>query len=286
MRKLWAAIEYIYFKILITLKIRKLAIEDAGKDDSNTDFVKLRDSYIFFGPPAREKDRKYYNLLPSRVKKTLPFSSYSIAADIIIRYIRGGLKLGGPKKEAFYHVKKDDSVAEMGAFRGYYCLYLSNRIGPNGKLIAIEPQEDNLFYLRKNIEANALSNVYIVPKGVWKDKDTLTFKRNEDDFQSSSIDLNYNNSEDYKMDVDSLDNILMEHNVNHINFMVIQLNGAELEALEGLKRFAPENIAIAARYKKDGVLASTLIREHLEDKDYTVTIRSRDYIFGSKNTAH
>jgi FkbM family methyltransferase len=282
MIKALSALEYIYYRVVITLSIKYLDIEKAGSDERGTDYVKLRNGYIFFGPPSVTRDRKYYRLLPAKIRKGLPFSSYAIALDIIIRYKRGGLKLGGPAKESFYKIKQGDHVAEMGAFRGYFCMYMAQQVGPRGRVLAIEPLESNIFYLKKNIEANGLANVSIIQKGVWKEKDVLTFKRNDDDYQSSSIDLSYKDAETYQMNVDSLDNILEQEELDRMDFMVIQLNGAELEALEGLTKILPNHVAIAARYKKDGHIASTLIRDHLQAKNYRVRIRNRDYIFGTK----
>ena len=59
--------------------------------------------------------------------------------DILTRHIQGGLKLGGPKKQLYYKVNSGDFVAEMGAFRGYYCMMLAKQVGSNGRVIAIEP---------------------------------------------------------------------------------------------------------------------------------------------------
>ena len=285
MNKIFSSLKYIFFRILITYGIKNLNIEKAGRDD-NTCYVKIRNGYIFYGSEARKKDYKYYCLLPKKIRAILPFSCYTIAMDIIIRNIRGGLKLGGPRKEKFYQVKSGDIVAEMGAYRGYYCMYLSKQVGPGGRVIAIEPLESNLHFLKKNIDSNNLTNVTIIPKGVWKKSDTLTFRRSEDDYQSSSIRLNYEEADEFQVKVDSLDTIFREQKLDKIDFTIIQLNGAELEALEGLDTYQPMNMAIAARYSKGEIPVSKLIKRHLEAKHYRVTISARDYVFAKKEAYH
>lgn len=279
MHKYFRAIEFIYYRLLLTRKIRKLLIEEAGKDAEGIYFVKLKDDFIFYGPEAREKDKKYFNLLPHSIKTILPWECYGIALDIVTRYFGGGLKLGGPKKQLRYTVRPGDKVAEMGAFRGYYGLRLAKQVGNSGVVVAIEPVESNLFYLRKNVEANKLSQVKIIPKGVWKEKTVLTFQREKGDYQSSSLDIKYNNADEFQVKVDSLDNILNDSGIAHIDFMIIQLNGVELEALEGLTTDKPANLAIAARYTKGGQLAAGLIKKHLVKKGYKVKIVNRDYVF-------
>lgn len=282
MFKLFSSLEYIYYKLLVTRSIAKLDIAGAGTDADQMHYVTLQNGFTFYGPETRGKEKKYYNLLPARIKGALPFCCFAIASDIIIRYIRGGLKLGGPAKETFYKVKPGDVAAEMGAYRGYFCMYMAEKIGPEGKVIAIEPLPDNLRFLQKNVEVNNLKNIHIVANGVWNKKDVLTFQRSAGDFQSSSIDLNYKNGLDYQMEVDTLDHIIPESGVARVDFMIIQLNGAELEALEGLNNILPDNIAIAARYKKEGVVAAKLIGKQLAEKGYTVKILKRDYLFAHK----
>lgn len=272
-------IEFIYYRIQLTRKIRKLEIQKAGKDAGGICFIKLKNDFIFYGPETRAKDIKYYKLLPKRIKFVIPGECYGIALDILTRYVGGGLKLGGPSKQSKYKVKAGDKVAEMGAFRGYYCMYLAKQVEKSGVVVAIEPLESNLFYLKKNIEANQLTQVIIIPKGVWKERSVMTFQREKSDYQSSSMDLQYNNAEEFQVEVDSLDNMLKESGITHIDFMIIQLNGVELEALEGLTSDKPSNLAIAARYKKNGLHAAALIRKHLEHKNYKTEIIDRDFVF-------
>lgn len=272
-------IKYIWNRILLARKVSKLKIESAGIDYDEIPFVKLKDGPVFFGLKSSPKDKKYYNLLPASQKSVLPFESFLVANDIVIRYFEGGLMLGGPHKELFYKTKAGDSVAEMGAYMGHYTIYLSEKVGKNGKVIAIEPMPDNLNILRKNIAENKLDNVIIVPKGVWKEKDEMTFHRKKGDHQSGSVELNYKNDDTVKIPVDSLDNILQEQKIDHINFMLIQLNGVEPEALEGLTKYKPNHIAIAARYTKNNKPAAQLISDTLLKRNYKSKIIKRDFVF-------
>ncbi len=246
-------------------------------------YVKLLKGFYFYGPAAKPKDKKYYQLLAAETKKKLPFECYQIALNILIRFDEGGLKLGGPEKEKCYTVKPGDMVAEMGAFRGYYSMYLSRQVGETGNVVAIEPVKDNLRYLEKNIKKNDLKNVIIVPKGVWSKKTTLTFSQRSEDFQSASIDMNYSDAKMLSIEVDTLDNILAKTNTDKINQMIIQLNGAEHEALKGLSEIKPYNFAIAARYNPGNQNVAEEIRKHLTDLGYKCTLVKGKYIFASRN---
>ena len=270
--------ENIFYKIKLLFYINKLKIEDTGKDEKGI-YVKLKNGKYFYGIPTRQKLRKYYSLLSPKNKKVISFNSFQTVYDIIIRYYKRGLKLGGPEKEMFYKLKEGDIVAEMGAYMGYYTLYLSEKVGNRGKIVAIEPLPDNLEYLRNNIIKNNIENVSIVPKGVWKEKDKLTFFQDKDDHQSASLILDKKNKTD--IDVDSLDNILKDSDIDNVDFMIIQLNGVEYEALLGLTKIKPKSISIAARYDSDKIKASEKIKELLEQRNYDVKIVKKDYIFAS-----
>jgi len=262
-------------------KILTLNIEKAEIDNDGDPFVKLVNGFYFYSIKTVPGEYKYYSLLPQDVKNQLPVECYHTALDIIIRYIEGGLKFRGPRKEEFYSVKKGDVIAEMGAYMGHYSLYLSEKIGVNGKLIAIEPMPDNLRILKKNIVANNIKNTIIVPLGIWKEKALLSFSRKKNDTQSGSVFLTHHDEEIMELSVDTLDNILSEQKIKEINFMIVQLNGVEIEALEGMKEFTPNNLSIAARYSKKGKSAVDIISGKLSLRGYQIHIRDKNFLYAN-----
>lgn len=68
-----------------------------------------------------------------------------------------------------------DLVFEIGSNIGQYTLWLSEKVGSSGEVIAVEPDNDNLVWLRKNIDFNACQNVTILPMAVSDKEGTLTF---------------------------------------------------------------------------------------------------------------
>jgi FkbM family methyltransferase len=279
MRKILQSADYLYNKIRIIKKINDLSIIKAGLDADETPYVQLENKLYFYGLRSSDKDLKYYRLLLNKTKEILPFSCFRVAQDIVIRYYEGGLRLGGPKKEQYYKAKPADIIAEMGAYQGFYTMYLAQKAGKYGTVIAIEPFEENILLLRKNISNNKLSNVIIVTRGVWKEKTELIFYREKEDMQSGSIKLTNRNKNKIVIPVDSLDNILRENGIDKVNFMIIQLNGAEKEAIQGMTNYKPLNITIAARYKseKESVVGS--LETILRNRNYRVNILKRHYIY-------
>jgi len=216
-----------------------------------------------------------------QLKRDINYLSYELLTEAFTyRYFNPGLS-----EERFYDIQPGDVVAEMGAYMGYYCLRLSEKVGKTGQVIAIEPIPENIAILRKNISDNNLSNVQIVPKGVWRQKDQLPFQQRSTDNQSGSVYLQYDENENHLLEVDSLDNILAASEVPNVNFMVIQLNGAELEALQGLTQFRPEHLAIAVRYGADTQSDIPEITVLLQKRGYQVKVVEKKFVFAQHEQA-
>lgn len=60
-------------------------------------------------------------------------------------------------------LKPGDHVLDIGANIGLYSLYFSRAVGESGRVIAFEPDPDNLALLKLNLERNECKNVEIVP---------------------------------------------------------------------------------------------------------------------------
>ncbi len=60
-------------------------------------------------------------------------------------------------------VKPGDCALDVGANIGLYSLHLSRAVGPEGRVIAVEPDPDNLALLKANLEANDCKNVTVLP---------------------------------------------------------------------------------------------------------------------------
>ena len=261
-------------------KINLLDIRNSGVDDEGDPFVGLADGTLFYGLPLqRAVDAFLYCLLDEKTKKVLKKECLQVAMDIVIRYMEGGLQYGGPRKQSEHVVRKGEIAVEMGGYQGFCSLKLARQVGPAGKVVSIEPMPDNFRLLEKNKMANHLDNLIIVNKGVWDEPSWLTFNRRKGDGQSSSIEMEYENADQFKIQADCLDNIFQSIGIDKVDFMVVQLNGAEINALRGLTRFKPTHLSIAARYDTEGCDAAVAIKELLESRGYAVKIKENDFVF-------
>jgi len=155
-----------------------------------------------------------------------------------------------------YRIKEGDIVFDCGAYCGSTTYFLSKAAGENGKVFAFEPDEENFNALLKNIELHNLKNVIPIKKGLWSKSDTLEF--NEEASLGgaiTSITARLFNKKIRKIEVVSLSDIFAEYNLDKINFVKMDIEGAEIQAIEGAKEFIKEkniNFAIASYHIVDG----------------------------------
>lgn len=93
---------------------------------------------------------------------------FRVCIDVRDRVIAKKLILYGSYEEAEIDllcslVRPGDQVMDVGANIGIHSLYLSRAVGPSGKVVAVEPDPDNLALLRRNLEINACDNVIVLP---------------------------------------------------------------------------------------------------------------------------
>lgn len=271
----------LFLRIKLIKKIDKLEIKESGIDFEDDPFIILGNNTIFYGSKVNSRlNLILYHVLSFNTKRYLKKECVQVAIDIIIRYIEQGLKYGGPKKQSRYKVKEGDFVAEMGGFQGFCSIKLAQNVGPEGKVVVIEPMKDNFRLLKKNKLSNNLEQMIIINKGVWDSNKMLTFSMRKGDHQSSSLKLHFDNDIQYEVEANALDKLFESVGIYPKDFIIIQLNGVEINALKGLTSFKPKNLSIAARYDIYGEDSAKSIKYLLESRGYNVEIQDDDFVFG------
>ncbi|MHA1370961.1 MAG: FkbM family methyltransferase [Promethearchaeota archaeon] len=169
--------------------------------------------------------------------------------------------------EKYYKLKAGDIIVDAGAGPfGVFTIFASKIVGATGLVIAIEPEKNNLKNLKENIKINNLENVIVVSKGLWNKKLIKKLYIGNNSFATHSLS---ENSEKLavSIELDTLDNILTGLDISKVNFVKMDIEGAEIQALDGMKRLLKTNdlnLAIAAYHMVDGKMTYKKIIPKLE----------------------
>lgn len=80
-----------------------------------------------------------------------------------------------------------DFAVDVGANLGFFTLMMSQLVGEDGAVTAIEPVPENVVQLRAHIENNAISNVTVFEGPLWKSTEIMPFHINVDDQGGSAL---------------------------------------------------------------------------------------------------
>ncbi len=185
-------------------------------------------------------------LMPSGIP--FYFSSFAEPLDTTDIYLQKG------------EIKAGDIVLDMGAYCGSTVWGFSRAVGEDGMVYAFEPDPVNYEVLCKNIEYHRLSNVVAINKGLWSTSGDLMFQ-SEGNMGSGISEVQGRAANLFQVSVISLSDFCAEYKVTRIDYIKMDIEGAEIEVLKTsgtiLKKYRPRLIlephVINARLVTDDV---------------------------------
>ena len=151
-------------------------------------------------------------------------------------------------------VRRGDVVLDCGASIGLYMLHALAKGAAH--VVAVELSPRNLECLRRNLAAELQAGrVTILSKGVWDREDLLTLRMQPENSAADSVALSYRGSrQGPKVPVTTIDAIVRELDLQRLDYIKMDVEGAEREALRGaaetLRRFHPRlTIAMEHRFE-------------------------------------
>jgi FkbM family methyltransferase len=136
-----------------------------------------------------------------------------------------------------FNPKPGDIVVDVGAHIGLYSLIAAKRVGASGKVIAIEPDPENYNLLQRNIELNKLTNVTILERAAFSSNSKLKlylpgkergFTKLSTIMANRAVTANF-----LEIDATTLDHLMLMQEITQVNWIKIDVEGAELEVLKG-----------------------------------------------------
>lgn len=139
---------------------------------------------------------------------------------------------------------------DVGAHIGYFSLKAAVAVGKSGRVVAFEPNPETVALLNDNVRASGANNVTVEPIACTDREQTLTlYAAGEINTGMSSLArANANVTEEgpkpYTVRGRPIDAVVRELNLNRVDAIKIDVEGAELLVLKGtldtLKRFHPK----------------------------------------------
>jgi FkbM family methyltransferase len=171
---------------------------------------------------------------------------------------------------------------DIGANLGQYTLFGAKRVGNNGRVHSFEPSSRMFSELKFNVELNNLSNICILNNVAVSEKEgTAKLSKYEPGGEVFGSLGNQNWAESSKSIIGHeevrtiiLDKYIKEHNINHIDLIKMDIEGAELLALRGAYQLlhqakAPTIILEIADVNTDGFGYKAMnIWDYLESLGY------------------
>lgn len=154
------------------------------------------------------------------------------------RFIKGSY---GPDEAAHFQqlVKPGDVVFDIGAHVGYFTMLAAHIVGTSGKVFAFEPLPVNLAYLKQHQRVNRLKNVEILPLAVGARQEEMTLDLRGGTGRGR---LATGRADGLQVKVTSLDAMFDQGNLPGPDFIKMDIEGAECDALRGASR-------LLARYR-------------------------------------
>lgn len=251
------------------------SLQDAESKEVIAWLIRFRAALSIIG----DKDVVLDKFFPSRISKSeyaqltqkasaLPEAKLksAIIVDLIENFLLGGYSISG-----ICEVEAGDVVLDLGAFNGNSTIDLARRAGRSGQIIAFEPNGNIAVVARENLVKMGVS-AEIVNSAVGEEEGELRFKKGG---AASRIDPNG----DIIVPVQTVDRFLAKRGIDRIDFLKLDIEGHEVQALKGaaetIRNSRPKIAVCIYHLATDLTLIPALISDYYPDYRFYVRHRAR-----------
>jgi FkbM family methyltransferase len=189
--------------------------------------------YVFFPRRLAWKFKKIDSLMRSIIDRIIKGTIIrtSTTSFVIVDTEAFSIILGKGIWDQIITPVKDGVFLDVGAHIGKYSLPLARQFG---KVLSIEAHPENFRALKEGIRLNGLSNITAINIAAWNsDKDIDLYLREGSGWYSVKTNGRMGA---IKIRAKHLDGVLTNLRIERLDWIKVDVEGAELEVLEGMKR--------------------------------------------------
>jgi FkbM family methyltransferase len=175
------------------------------------------------------------------------------------------------------NLKQGDIYLDVGSNKGYHVLEASEIVGQSGKVIAVEPNPENLEDLRQNLSMNDAENVEIKEIALADENCESEFKTS---IMSGTGEIVDGEEEgDFIVNLRSFDDLLEKEKLDKPTVIKIDVEGAERKTLRGMKKFLEEeNVKLIVELHREKVEEEKFLSD-LEELSLDTVKQKGDFYF-------
>lgn len=143
-------------------------------------------------------------------------------------------------------------VLDIGANAGAFAITAARCVGPEGRVFAFEPGLSELELLRRNLALNELTSVTVVPKAVSDTSGTTRFAVSRDGAMSSLAVTRHplQRIDSWReVETTSVDEFVAANQLQTVNFLKVDVEGAERLALAGARDLLTSGGAVVVLFE-------------------------------------
>lgn len=178
----------------------------------------MRDRHAVYSCPG---GKIYLNLKESPMMVARAFDLYEPAKMAAVRHF----------------LKPGMTFVDVGSNKGDFALLASRVTGPSGTILCFEPEPENCHWIRKSIELNGYKNIRLCELAL-SDRDGMAklYLGRKSGWHTLLSGQQRSDAGTILVRAATLDSILAKLSIAHVDVMKVDVEGAELQVLEGARK--------------------------------------------------
>ena len=225
-------------------------------------------------------DHLYYSLRPAIVQSTLGDAIFYVRLNDPFHY---DLVLGDHEpaiaKWLSTNVASGMTVIDVGSNVGSYALSMAMLVGAQGAVIAFEADPGVAMILRKNIQANGLSQVQVVEAAAYHTNGYVRLGRALASSGYSGLYYDNKGTQWFEVPAVTLDSTVRRLGLNKVDLVKIDVEGAEKDVIAGMSELLETKRPMLLIELHPAVVPAVReVPSLLERAGYMVEMLSRDHV--------